>query len=95
MEDSNAVWTLDFKAQFQTGDGQRCYLMTLIVGFSRYLLRCQALRRPITAAVQPLRATSVVMLMIALRGRTYGQNRTSGPVISRLTESSILIDLGL
>jgi putative transposase len=39
----NALWTIDFKGQFRTGDGQWCYPLTLIDSCSRYVLACQAL----------------------------------------------------
>lgn len=42
----NAVWTVDFKGWFRTGDGQRCDPLTLSDHWSRYLLRCQTVARP-------------------------------------------------
>jgi putative transposase len=39
----NATWTTDFKGEFRTGDGRYCYPLTLRDGFSRYVLRCDAL----------------------------------------------------
>jgi putative transposase len=39
----NAVWCIDFKGQFRLPSGHLCYPLTLIDGFSRYLLRCEAL----------------------------------------------------
>jgi transposase InsO family protein len=39
----NQVWCIDYKGQFRTADGQLCYPLTLIDGYSRYLLRCEAL----------------------------------------------------
>jgi putative transposase len=39
----NQVWTADFKGQFATGDGVLCYPFTLRDGYSRFVLRCQAL----------------------------------------------------
>ena len=44
-EEANAVWTIDFKGWFLTGDGRRCEPLTLSDAYSRYLLRCQALER--------------------------------------------------
>ena len=38
MSAPNAVWTIDFKGQFRTQDGIYCYPLTLVDGFSRYLL---------------------------------------------------------
>lgn len=40
---SNRVWCADFKGWFRTGDGARCDPLTISDGFSRYLLRCQAM----------------------------------------------------
>jgi transposase len=43
----NAVWTVDFKGWFRTGDGSRCDPLTLSDTWSRCLLRCQTVaRRP-------------------------------------------------
>jgi putative transposase len=39
----NDVWTTDFKGEFRTGDHRYCYPLTLRDGFSRYVLRCDAL----------------------------------------------------
>ena len=39
----NEVWTTDFKGEFLTGDGVYCYPLTLRDGFSRFVLRCDAL----------------------------------------------------
>jgi transposase InsO family protein len=46
----NAVWCADFKGHFPVGDA-RCHPLTIMDGFSRYLLRCQALARPLSAPV--------------------------------------------
>jgi transposase-like protein len=43
MDAPNAIWTADFKGQFKLGDGQYCYPLTVADGYSRMLLRCQAL----------------------------------------------------
>ena len=39
----NDVWTTDFKGEFRTRDGRYCHPLTLRDGFSRYVLRCDAL----------------------------------------------------
>jgi len=41
-----AIWCADFKGHFPVGDA-RCHPLTIMDGFSRYLLRCQALKRPL------------------------------------------------
>lgn len=43
---ANEVWTTDYKGQFRTGDGVYCYPLTLRDGFSRFVLRCDALCGP-------------------------------------------------
>jgi transposase InsO family protein len=41
----NAVWCADFKGHFRLGDRTRCHPLTISDGFSRYLLRCEGLRK--------------------------------------------------
>lgn len=43
---ANDVWTTDFKGEFRTGNGAYCYPLTLRDGFSRFVLRCDALISP-------------------------------------------------
>jgi transposase InsO family protein len=42
----NQVWSIDYKGDFRTGDGRRCYPLTVSDNDSRYLLLCQGLRHP-------------------------------------------------
>jgi transposase InsO family protein len=44
----NQVWCVDFKGHFRTGDGIKCYPLTITDAFSRYLIRCVALEEPTT-----------------------------------------------
>jgi putative transposase len=48
----NDVWTTDFKGEFRTGDGRYCYPLTLRDGFSRFVLRCDALLGQTTVATR-------------------------------------------
>ena len=41
----NATWCCDFKGWFKTGDGRRCDPFTLTDAYSRYLLRCEYVKR--------------------------------------------------
>ena len=43
MEAANDVWTVDFKGEFRLGNRQYCYPLTIVDGFSRYLLACRGL----------------------------------------------------
>src|SRR6185436_5040858 len=48
---ANAIWCADFKGHFAVG-GARCHPLTIMDGFSRYLLRCDRLARPLTVPAQ-------------------------------------------
>lgn len=47
----NDVWTVDFKGEFRTGNGQWCYPLTVVDSQSRYLLALQHCPTPRTALV--------------------------------------------
>jgi putative transposase len=50
----NAVWCVDFKGWFCTGDGARCDPLTMSDAMSRYLLCSQAVERADYAHVRPV-----------------------------------------
>ena len=54
MTEPNGIWTADFKGQFKTRDGVYCYPLTLVDGFSRYLLACQGLRSTAIVLARPI-----------------------------------------
>jgi putative transposase len=79
----NAVWTVDFKGWFRTGDGSRCDPLTLSDSWSRYLLRCQTVGRPDHAHVRPVfeEAFSEFGLPLAIRsdnGPPFASTATGG-----------------
>jgi len=41
MKAPNEIWTVDYKGEFKTKDGIYCYPLTVVDGYSRYLLGCQ------------------------------------------------------
>jgi len=51
---ANAVWCVDFKGWFRTGNGEKCYPLTLIDAYSRYLLRCEGAVDPDGRRVQTI-----------------------------------------
>jgi len=51
---ANAVWCADFKGHFQTADEAVCYPLTITDGYSRYLLRCQAVPTQGVLHAQPI-----------------------------------------
>ena len=50
----NAIWTADFKGQFRTRDRQYVYPLTVVDGYSRYLLACQGLRSTSVQLAKPV-----------------------------------------
>ena len=48
----NDLWTADFKGEFQTGDGESCYPLTVADLHTRYLLECRGLRSTRTMGAQ-------------------------------------------
>lgn len=48
----NDCWSMDFKGQFKTGDGQYLYPLTVTDNHSRYLLACQGLPGPLLQPTQ-------------------------------------------
>ena len=48
----NDLWTADFKGEFQTGDGEYCYPLTVADLHTRYLLDCRGLRSTRTMGAQ-------------------------------------------
>lgn len=63
MLEPNAVWTLDYKGEFRTGDGRYCYPLTVVDGATRFLLACTA---------QPAISTRAVQATCRQLFRTYG-----------------------
>jgi transposase InsO family protein len=48
---ANDAWCIDFKGWFHTGDGERCYPLTVSDAYSRFVLAVEAID-PVTEAVQ-------------------------------------------
>ena len=53
MTAPNGIWTADFKGQFKTRNGVYCYPLTIVDGFSRYLLACQGLLSTAVSVARP------------------------------------------
>lgn len=50
----NGTWTADFKGQFKTRNGVYGYPLTIVDGFSRYLLACHGLPSTAIATARPI-----------------------------------------
>lgn len=96
MDQPNAVWTADFKGQFRTGDGAYCYPLTIIDGYSRSLLACEALLHPTHAASQPVFADLFRRLGLPERIRTDNGIPFATSALGRLSQLSVWwIKLGI
>jgi putative transposase len=54
MTAPNGTWTADFKGQFKTRNGVYCYPLTIVDGFSRYLLACHGLLSTAIVTARPV-----------------------------------------
>jgi putative transposase len=71
VDAANQTWCADFKGWFRTADGVRCDPLTITDGYSRALLRCQALPYGIqTRYVQPVFEAAFREYGLPLRVRT-------------------------
>lgn len=52
VREPNDVWTADYKGEFRTRDGKRCYPLTIADAKTRYLLACQGLESTATQLAQ-------------------------------------------
>lgn len=92
----NDVWCIDFKGWFLTGDGMRCYPLTLIDAFSRYLLRCEALCEPDGVHVRKILDSAFLEFGLPLAIRSDGGPPFASTGPARLTELSVwLLQLGI
>jgi transposase InsO family protein len=92
----NAVWCIDFKGWFATADGVRCYPLTLIDAFSRYLLRCEALCDPDGVQVRRILDSAFLEFGLPLAIRSDGGPPFASTGPARLTELSVwLLQLGI
>lgn len=95
-EKPNDVWCIDFKGWFLTDDGLRCYPLTLIDAFSRFLIRCEALVDPDGKHVQQILDSAFLEfgLPAAIRSDGGPPFASTGP--ARLTALSVwLLRLGI
>lgn len=92
----NDVWCIDFKGWFETGDRRRCYPLTLLDAFSRFLLRCEGLLEPDGKHVRSVLDSAFLEygLPAAIRSDGGPPFASTGP--ARLTELSVwLLRLGI
>jgi putative transposase len=95
---ANQTWTTDFKGHFRTRDGTYCYPLTLRDGFSRFVLRCEAVAGPTYEATRPqfARAFADYGLPDRIRSDNGGPFASTGlRRLSRLSVWWIRLGIGL
>lgn len=85
----NDVWTADFKGHFALGCGHRCYPLTILDGYSRYLLACDALRHPDTAGAQAVFTRVFREYGLPARIRTDNGAPFASTALNRLSALSV------
>lgn len=96
MSEPNAVWTADFKGHFKTGDGVYCYPLTVVDGFSRYLLACQGMLHPTRDNVKAVFTRLFNEFGLPVRIRTDNGSPFAAYTLGRLSKLSIWwIKLGI
>jgi transposase InsO family protein len=81
----NAVWTVDYKGEFLTGDQRYCYPFTLRDGLSRYVLRCDALTAHTLAVTRPRFERAFAEYGLPDRIRSDNGPPFGGPGLGRLS----------
>jgi putative transposase len=85
----NEVWTTDFKGEFRTGDRRYCYPLTLRDGFSRYVLRCDALLSRSYALTHRRFARAFAEYGLPDRIRSDNGEPFASPGLGRLTRLNV------
>jgi putative transposase len=86
---ANEVWTTDFKGEFLTGDHRYCYPFTLRDGFSRYVLRCDALTAHTLAVTRPRFERAFAAYGLPDRIRSDNGPPFGGPGLGRLSTLAV------
>jgi len=89
VTEPNRVWTADFKGQFRTTDAQLVYPLTVCDAWSRYLVRCFALRSPTTVDTQAVFRRAFAEYGLPDRIRTDNGEPFAAPSLGRLSRLSV------
>ena len=89
VTEPNRVWTADFKGQFRTSDAQLCYPLTVCDAWSRYLVRCVALRNPTTCDTMAVFQRAFAEYGLPQRIRTDNGEPFAAASLGRLSRLSV------
>jgi putative transposase len=85
----NDLWTTDFKGEFRTGDHCYCYPLTLRDGFSRFVLRCDALLGRTTITTRDRFARAFAQYGLPARIRSDNGGPFASPGLGGLSQLSV------
>jgi transposase InsO family protein len=85
----NDLWTTDFKGEFRTGDRCYCYPLTLRDGFSRFVLRCDALLGRTTITTRDRFARAFAHYGLPARIRSDNGGPFASPGLGGLSQLSV------
>lgn len=92
----NDSWSIDFKGQFRTGDGQYLYPLTVTDNYSRYLLACQGLSGTLLEPTQRVLSKVFKEHGLPLRVRSDNGAPFAAYTLGRLSRLSVwLLKLGV
>ena len=91
VNNSNDVWTADFKGWFLTQDKTKCEPLTITDAFSRYLIRCTHMRKKTSENVWNVLAGAFQEYGLPSRIRTDNGPPFGSVGVGRLTPLSIKI----
>jgi transposase InsO family protein len=85
----NTLWTADFKGELRTGDSRWCYPLTVMDGWSRYLLGCDGFLGPTDAATQAAFRRLFATYGLPERIRTDNGTPFAGPGVANLSPLAV------
>jgi putative transposase len=86
---ANEVWTADYKGEFLTGDHRYCYPLTVRDGWSRFVLRCDALTAHTLEVTRPRFERAFAEYGLPERLRTDNGPPFGGPGLGRLSALAV------
>jgi transposase InsO family protein len=95
-DQSNAVWSADYKGQFKMGNKQKCYPLTISDNYSRFLLGCWGLTRPNFEQTKPYFEKAFIRNGLPLAIRTDNGQPFASRGLTGLSRLSVwFIKLGI
>lgn len=89
ITEPNATWTIDFKGEFRTGDGVYCYPLTLRDGWSRFVLRCDAMLAQTYDGTRRRVERAFAEYGLPVRIRSDNGGPFAAPSVTRLSRLSV------